>query len=57
MIAHASGFSWDEALLILGPIAVIVALLAVARKRAASGIVADGPGSPTAPSEQDHSPR
>jgi len=57
VIAHASGFSWDEALLILGPIAVIVALLAVARKRAASGIVPDEPGSPTAPSEQDHSPR
>jgi len=52
VIAHASGFSWDEALLILGPILVIVALLAVARKRAASGQVPDEPGSPAPQSEQ-----
>jgi hypothetical protein len=34
VLAHASGFSWDEALLVFGPLAVIVALLVVARRRA-----------------------
>ena len=56
MIAHASGFSWDEALLILGPILVIVALLAVARKRAASGNVPAEPGSPASRSEPGRPP-
>jgi hypothetical protein len=38
LIAHASGFSWDEGILILGPLAVIAGLLAVASRRAkASG--------------------
>jgi hypothetical protein len=31
MIAHQGG--WDEMLLVLGPIAVIIGLLALARKR------------------------
>ena len=31
MIAHQGG--WDEILLVLGPIAVIIGLLALARKR------------------------
>jgi hypothetical protein len=33
VIAHASGFNWDEALLIFGPVAVIIGLLAMARRR------------------------
>jgi len=34
MIAHQGG--WDEMLLVLGPIAVIIGLLSVARKRVAA---------------------
>ena len=33
VIAHASGFAWDEALLIAAPLAVIAGLLALARHR------------------------
>ena len=33
MLAHASGFSWDEALMLAAPLLVIAALLAVARRR------------------------
>jgi hypothetical protein len=33
LVAHESGFSWDEALIVLAPIAVIVGLLALARRR------------------------
>ena len=34
MFAHATGFSWDEALLVLAPLAVIAALLLLANSRA-----------------------
>jgi uncharacterized membrane protein len=34
VFAHASGFSWDEALLVMLPILVIGGLLAVANARA-----------------------
>jgi Zn-dependent protease with chaperone function len=33
MYAHASGFSWDEGLLVLAPIAVVFVLLFFARRR------------------------
>jgi hypothetical protein len=45
VLAHASGFSWDEALLVFGPLAVIVALLVVARRRA----IRAGSDEPTEP--------
>lgn len=35
MYAHASGFSWDEALLVLAPIAAVFGLLVFARRREA----------------------
>jgi uncharacterized membrane protein len=34
LIAHASGFSWDEALLVLAPLVVIGGLLWLANRRA-----------------------
>lgn len=37
MLAHASGFSWDEALLIAAPLLVIGSLIAVARRRIRKG--------------------
>ena len=36
-LAHVSGFSWDEALLIATPLLVIASLLAVARRRIRKG--------------------
>ena len=33
MYAHASGFNWDEGLLVLAPIAVVAGLLIWARRR------------------------
>jgi hypothetical protein len=33
LLAHASGFSWDEALLVMAPLAVIGALLWLANRR------------------------
>jgi hypothetical protein len=35
LLAHASGFSWDEALLVLAPLVVIGGLLGLANRRAA----------------------
>jgi hypothetical protein len=35
MLAHASGFNWDEGLMVLAPIAFVGALLNWARKREA----------------------
>jgi cyanate permease len=35
ILAHASGFSWDEALLVLTPLVVIGGLLWLANRRAA----------------------
>jgi hypothetical protein len=34
LLAHASGFSWDEALLVLAPLVVIGGLLWLANRRA-----------------------
>ena len=34
MFAHATGFSWDEALLVMAPIAVVAGLLFLANSRA-----------------------
>src|SRR5262245_40754906 len=34
LLAHASGFSWDEALLVMAPLVVIGALLWLANRRA-----------------------
>jgi hypothetical protein len=36
MLGHASGFNWDEALLMASPLAVVCALLLVVRRRGAS---------------------
>jgi hypothetical protein len=33
MYAHASGFNWDEGLLVLAPIALVAGLLMWARRR------------------------
>ena len=35
MFAHASGFNWDEALMVFAPIAAICGLWAVAQRRVA----------------------
>jgi len=37
MFAHASGFSWDEALLIVAPLAIIAGFLVIARRRIRRG--------------------
>ncbi len=34
LLAHASGFSWDEALLVMAPIALVTGLLFLANSRA-----------------------
>lgn len=34
LFAHAGGFSWDEALLVLAPIALVAGLLFLANSRA-----------------------
>ncbi len=34
IFAHATGFTWDEALMVMAPIAVVAALLFLANKRA-----------------------
>ncbi len=34
MFAHATGFAWDEALLVMAPIAVVAGLLFLANSRA-----------------------
>jgi len=34
VFAHATGFSWDEALLVMAPIAVVAGLLFLANSRA-----------------------
>ena len=34
ILAHASGFSWDEALLVLAPLVVIGAILVLLNRRA-----------------------
>jgi hypothetical protein len=33
MFGHASGFNWDEGLMVLAPIALVVGLLTWARRR------------------------
>lgn len=33
MYAHASGFNWDEGLMVLAPIALVAGLLVWARRR------------------------
>jgi Na+-transporting NADH:ubiquinone oxidoreductase subunit NqrD len=35
MYAHASGFNWDEGLMVLAPIALVAGLLIWARRREA----------------------
>ena len=50
MIAHQGG--WDEILLVLGPIAVIVGLLMLARKR----VEAAEKAKPAAPGQEPPSP-
>ena len=54
MFAHATGFSWDEALLVLAPLAVIAALLVLANNRAKKLESADRAANPvTSPSAPD----
>ena len=47
LLAHQGG--WDEILLVVGPIAVIVGLLAVVRRRVGRGLGPDTPGNPANP--------
>ena len=49
IFAHASGFSWDEALLVLAPLVVIGGILVLLNRRASrwqDDDQADGPASP-----------
>lgn len=41
VLAHASGFSWDEALFVLIPVVVLVALVALATRRVRSHATGD----------------
>ena len=50
MYAHASGFNWDEALLVLAPIALVAGLLFWARRREAT----PAPASSSEESRGDH---
>ena len=43
MLAHASGFNWDEGLMVLAPIALVCALLTWARRREAHAATAHAP--------------
>jgi hypothetical protein len=46
ILAHANGFNWDEAVMVLAPIVTVAALLALANKRA--GALQDSdPGEPS----------
>jgi hypothetical protein len=50
ILAHANGFNWDEAVMVLAPIVTVAALLALANKRA--GALQDSdPAEPSEPSE------
>ena len=44
MYAHASGFNWDEGLMVLAPIALVAGLLVWARRR-------EGRPAPASPEE------
>ena len=52
MIAHQGG--WDEMLLVLGPIAVIIGLLSLARKRVEAAQRKTVEQGTQPPSETDH---
>jgi hypothetical protein len=54
LLAHASGFSWDEALLVMAPLAVIGGLLWLANRRA--GRLPDDGGAEVADTESDGAP-
>ena len=43
MLAHASGFNWDEGLMVLAPIALVCGLLTWARRREARAATAHAP--------------
>ena len=45
MYAHASGFNWDEGLMVLAPIALVAGLLVWARRR-------EGCPAPASPEEK-----
>jgi len=49
VLAHATGFSWDEALMVLAPVAALMALLLVANNRAKKLRAPDERGNPPAP--------
>jgi hypothetical protein len=52
ILAHADGFNWDEAVMVLAPIVTVAALLALANKRA--GALQDpDPGEPADQSVTD----
>ena len=51
VFAHAGGFSWDEALLVLAPIAAIAAVFFLANKRAKNQQAQRGAIDPTAVDE------
>ena len=43
MFAHASGFNWDEGLMVLAPIACVCGLLTWARRREAQAVTVNTP--------------
>jgi hypothetical protein len=56
LLAHASGFSWDEALLVMAPLAVIGGLLWLANRRAGRLPQDGGAELPEADAEADGAP-
>jgi hypothetical protein len=53
VFAHAEGFRWDEALMVLAPILVIAAVLLLANSRANRLGDADEPTEPAEPASSD----
>jgi hypothetical protein len=51
VLAHADGFNWDEALMVLAPIAIIAAVLLYVNRKLSAGLddPANGPVDPTDP--------
>ena len=55
VLAHADGFNWDEALLVLAPIAVLAAVLLWVNRKLQRGIGSEPePGDARPASDEDH---
>ena len=46
LLAHADGFSWDEALMVLAPIAILAGILLYVNTKLQRGIEQADPGDP-----------